>query len=314
MNNLRNLGIILAILFALIFFIYPRALYPGNQVEVSFMEDFRQVDDYPLFVAQYTGDYRFKEYLETGVRPNLSSFGCTCFAANSIVGRNFDFPANPALLLYTNPVDGYNSISMVDLGYFGYSMENLPVDASGLEETPYMPFDGMNEKGLVVTMAAVHHADPPENETRSVGEISAIRLLLDYAANVDEAIELLSGVNVVMADPPIHYLVADANGESVIFEFVEGEMKIYRSGEFGIITNFILTGVDLPDESTCDRYDSVYRGLLENELSMDIVWELLDGTSQSNTIWSCVYDIESLTVHIAMGRKYSTIHTFQLDP
>ena len=132
---------------------------------------------------------------------------------------------------------------MVDLGYFGYSMIDHPTGPDGLEEAPYMPFDGMNEKGLVVTMVAIPYADPPSDNEKSVGEIQVIRLLLDYAANIDEVIELLSGYNVVMADPPIHYLVADANGESMIIEFVDNEMRIYRSAlviAFGSIIQFII--------------------------------------------------------------------------
>ena len=95
---------------------------------LNLIENFRQVDDYPLYTGRYVGDYRFDEYLKTGQRPSLSGFGCTCFVDDLIIGRNFDFPANPALLLFTSPEDGYKSVSMVDLGYFGYSMSNLPGD------------------------------------------------------------------------------------------------------------------------------------------------------------------------------------------
>ena len=315
LSNLKNLAVIAVILLGTIT-IYTYLISKENETSqgLSFIEDFRQVDDYPLYVARYVGDYRFDEYLETGIRPRLGSFGCTCFAVGSIVGRNFDFPPNPVLLLFTDPVDGYKSVSMVDLGYFDYGMGDLPVDACGLEETPYMPFDGMNEKGLVVTMAAVPSAESPSGNKRSVGEIAAIRLLLDYAATVDEAVELLSGVNVVMADPPIHYLVSDASGESAVVEFVGGEMNVYRSTEFGIITNFILTGVDLPGDSPCYRYDLVYRGLSDNVVvSLEVAWGLLEGSSQPSTIWSCVYDKENLSVHVVMGGKYGSVHTFSLD-
>jgi predicted choloylglycine hydrolase len=315
LNNLRNSVILITIiLVSIIFFTYISSFKTVTPEEVSFMKDFRQVDDYPLFVAQYTADYNLNTYLETGERPNLSSIGCTCFTKNLIVGRNFDFPDNPALLLYTSPDDGYKSLSMVDLGYFGYSMSNQPIDPTGLEQTPYMPFDGMNEKGLVVTMAAVPNADPPSDNENSVGEIGVIRVLLDHASNLDEAVEILSSYNILIADPPIHYLITDASGDSVIVEFVDGEMKLYRSSEYNIITNFVLTGLDLPGESHCDRYNSVYSELTGNEMSSsDNAFNLLEGSSQSNTIWSCVYDIDSLTVQIVMGRNYETSYTFTLD-
>jgi hypothetical protein len=315
LTNYKNV-VLFAIFFLSIIGIYRVFIYPKSQnsQDINCIEDFQQIDEYPLFVAKYVGDYRFNEYLETGRRPRLGSIGCTCFAVDLFVGRNFDFPSNPVLLLFTSPDDGYKSISLADLGYFGYSISNPPVDSSGLEETPYMPFDGMNEKGLVVTMAAVPYADSPSDNERSVGEIAAIRLLLDYAADVDEAIELLRGYNVILADPPIHYLVADASGESVIIEFVGNEMNTFRSSEYGIITNFIISGVVLPSESPCYRYDVVYRGLMENEvMSKDIAFNLLEASSQSNTIWSCVYDIEMLSVNIVMGRNYGTCYSFTLE-
>ena len=316
MNELRKLGV-LTIIILIGFGFYSYFNYPKNQnyQDDGFIEGFQQVDSYPLFVARYVGDYRFNDYLETGRRPSLNFFSCTCFADGYLVGRNFDFPANPALLLFTSPADGYKSVSMVDLGYFGFSMSENPTGFDGLREVPYMPFDGMNEKGLVVTMAAIPYANPPSDKEKSVGEIEAIRLLLDYAANVDEAIELLSGYNVLMADPPIHYLVADSNGESVIIEFIDNDMKTYRSTDYGIITNFITTGLNLPIDSPCNRYNTVYSGLLEGGvISKEIVFNLLDNSSQSNTIWSCVYDIENRTVHIVMGRNFESVYSFSLEP
>ena len=283
--------------------------------ETATLLSLQKVDDYPLYIGRYVGDYRFEEYKESGTWPRLGKIGCTCFVDGLIFGRNFDFPANPALLLWTYPEDGYKSVSMVDLGYFGYSMANQPKDPSGLEFTPYLPFDGMNEKGLVVGMAAISYADPPSSSSKvSIGEIEVIRLLLDYASNVEEAIELLDDNNIVMTEPPIHYLVADASGDSVIIEFLDNEMKLYTSSESQIITNFLVSRVNHPEGSPCNRYDAVYLGIEDNngDMSIDNAFSLLDASSQSSTIWSVVYDIEDLIVHVAMGREYTQIYSFEL--
>ena len=59
----------------------------------------------------------------------------------------------------------------------------------------------------------------------------------------------------------------------------------------------------------------MYRGIRDNdEVSEDIAWGLLEASSQPSTIWSCVYDNENLLVHVVMGGKYGSIHTFYLDP
>ena len=192
-----------------------------------------------------------QQNLESGRRPALPEGSCTCFysAASGLYGRNFDFPANPALLLYTQPIGGYCSVSMVDLGFFGYSMEHLPETCSVMElaEAPYMPFDGMNEAGLIVGMAAVPHGEGTSVPGLVyIGEIAAIRLMLDYAADVEEALDLLRGYNVEMLEPPIHYLIADAHGSSVIVEFTGGEMHVIHSEGYQVATNFIVTGSTAP--------------------------------------------------------------------
>jgi hypothetical protein len=118
-----------------------------------------------------------------------------------------------------------------------------------------------------------------------------------------------------MTDPPIHYLVANSNGESLIIEFIEKEMKIFQSADYGIITNFLITGLDLPADSPCTRYDIVYSGIMENDvLSKDLIFGLLEDSSQENTIWSCVYDIRNLSVHIVMGKHYEKVYTLYLEP
>jgi len=284
-----------------------------------------KVDGYPLYVLRLEWDYGFSEYLRTGrldVRFTSLSPSCTCLAAGAegeaLFGRNFDFPANPALLLYTDPPDGYASVSMVDLGYFGYSMSNLPDPDRGIENVealPYLPFDGMNEHGLAVGMAAIPHAEPPHDPGKvTIGEIQVIRLLLDRARDVEEALGLLGAYNVEMTDPHIHYLVADRSGASAIVEFVGGEMKVIRGGEpWQVMTNFIVTGSMAPAGAPCERYRSAYGELssAEGRVSMEEAMELLEGSSQSSTIWSTVYNMETGEVHIVMGGNYGQVHEFQ---
>ena len=36
-----------------------------------------------------------------------------------LLGRNFDWYEHPALILFTDPPDGYASVSMVDISYLG---------------------------------------------------------------------------------------------------------------------------------------------------------------------------------------------------
>ena len=287
---------------------------------------FRRVDDYPLYVLHYEGDYGFGEYLATGETPLVGYIhvpGCTVFTAmgggETLMGRNFDFPSNPALLLYTDPPDGYASVSMVDLGYFGYSLGNLPQegDLDSLLAAPYLPFDGMNEKGLAVGMAAIPEAVAPTAEGKTtIGEIQVIRMLLDYAGDVDEALTLLEEYNVEMTTPPIHYMITDGSGESVVVEYIHGEMHILREEmQYQVMTNFIVHGAPTGLDAPCWRYRAVYVGLsgCNGVLSAGEAMDLLSEASQSSTIWSIVYETSTGEIHVAVGHSYENIHTFSLD-
>ncbi|HEX9913458.1 MAG TPA: linear amide C-N hydrolase [Candidatus Bathyarchaeia archaeon] len=283
---------------------------------------FTKVDPYPLYVATYTADYRLSKYLETGsYSPSMiqGEPSCTCFyaAGSGVYGRNFDFPPNPVLLLFTYPEDGYASVSLVDLGYFGYSMSELP-DAEDLESlttTPYLPFDGMNEAGLVVGMAAIPHAEPPFSPNKvTIGEIQVIRLLLDRAVTVDEALALLDNYNVQMVEPPIHYLVADATGASAIIEYVGGERRVVNGSSFNVMTNFLVTETDMTGGAPCWRYSLVAEGLTEAQgmVSPDEAMALLRGASQDHTIWSVVYSQATGEARVAVGRGYGHVLVFKL--
>jgi choloylglycine hydrolase len=307
----------------------PSSTEENNATLDTFYSRFEQIDDH-LFLMVYEGDYGFKEYLETG-RP-VYSFNrgrppsCTCFTATNLdsgrlFGRNFDFPDDPALVLYTNSSDGYASISIVDLGYFGYNSQKLPDPEDGLDNlrlVPLLPFDGMNEHGLTVGMAAVPEAEAPvDPEKITIGEIRVLRMVLDYAKDVEEAIDLIQSYNVRVDEPPIHYLLADRNGNSVIIEFVEGEMIVYRNDrEWQIITNFIMTGSDAPQSAPCNRYDTVHQRLGDSQgrVSLEKAMELLEASSQDNTVWSAVYDLENLELYVSMQRDYGNIMNFKLIP
>ena len=287
---------------------------------------FRKVDDYPLYVVHIEGDYGFSEYLATGRTPLMGYIhvpGCTVFTAmgggETLMGRNFDFPSNPALLLYTDPPDGYASVSMVDLGYFGYNLGNLPQegDLDSLLAAPLLPFDGMNEKGLVVGMAAIPEALAPAAEGKTnIGEIQVIRLLLDYAEDVNEALTLLEEYNVEMTTPPIHYMIADRSGESVVIEYIRGEMHVLREETpYQVMTNFIIQGSSTGQDAPCWRFRAVHEGLsgYNGVVSAGEAMDMLSEASQSSTIWSIVYEASTGEIHVAMGRSYENVQSFSLN-
>jgi predicted choloylglycine hydrolase len=102
-----------------------------------------------------------------------------------IMGRNFDFHDEPALILHHRPPGAYPSVSVVDISYLGFDRKHLDgVSADGLKDASRLPFDGMNSQGVAVAMAAVPRAEPPSG--RKVGSLGVMRLVLDHAANVGD--------------------------------------------------------------------------------------------------------------------------------
>ena len=293
----------------------------------------KKVDDYPLYVMRYYGDYGFDTYLrapDRGAAPSkadetIGAWGCTTFAALNaggeyLLGRNFDWHNHMALLLYTDPPDGWASVSMVDLSYLGF----IPDDTSDanlkrLLRAPYWPFDGMNEHELSVGMMAVPHAEGGDDDSKTtIGSLAAIRLMLDCAKNVDDAVSLLSGYNIDFSGgPPVHYLVSDANRRSVVIEFIDNEMvTIPCNSLWQVSTNFIITGYPFDDSpSDCWRYNTAFNALEENNgiITTDGAMVLLKDCSQPITMWSVVYAGRSGGISVAAGRQYSNVHRFSME-
>jgi hypothetical protein len=320
---------------------------PGlSSEEVATLSSLEQVDDYPLYTMHYHGAYdqgtaavgRENGWVgtspsgpdATAVTISPPAWACSLFAAlgdrdNALYGRNFDWEYSPALLLFTDPPDGYASVSMVDIAYLGFAgsgvsgLTDLPlVDRASLLAAPLLPFDGMNERGLAVGMAAVppgHMQPDPDKET--IGSLLVIRRMLDYASNVDEAVEIIRSYNVDMqGGPPIHYLVADPSGRAALVEFHQGKMVVtYNDNAWHLATNFLRASVGESAEGECWRYDKINQRLAkaQGQVGPHEAMDLLGKVSQAGTQWSVVYGMSSGDVNVAMGREYDTVHTLALE-
>lgn len=283
----------------------------------------KKIDDFPLYIMRFYGDYELPNY---ATKVSLSvGIQCTCFSTQSesgsqLLGRNFDWEDHPALLLFTDPPTRYASISMVDISYFGYSKNDDPGKSpGGLMQTPLLPFDGMNEQGLAVGMMAVPSASAPNDpQKQTVGSLLIIRLILDNAKNVEEAIRIFKNFNIdFQGGPPLHYIITDRSKKSVVIEFVDQKLSILPSTQpWQVATNFNITGYSQKSaQAYCGRYQSVWETLEDRTAPfapLDAL-SLLKDVSQRNTIWSVVYDTSSLDFLIVMGKKYDQVHRFMLQ-
>lgn len=309
----------------------------GHQDDAGILSSLKQVDEYPLYVMHFEGSY--KETAPMDVRPSRfssseqfapSRWACSLFASladpeSSLFGRNFDWRYSPALLLFTDPPDGYASVTMVDIEYLGFERVGAQkLTELSLEErlpllnAPHWPFDGMNEHGLAIGMAAVPHADRPTDPGKqTIGSLQAIRKMLDHAKNVDEAIKLLDEYNIDMSGgPTIHYLIADASGRAALIEFNQGEMVILPNETlWHQATNFLRSAHKESAQGECERYDriSAFLSNAEGKITEQEALALLSNVSQDLTQWSVVYEMSTGDVNVVMGQEWDNVHIFHLD-
>ena len=132
-----------------------------------------------------------------------------------------------------------------------------------------------------------------------------MRLVLDRAANVGEALAIFRGAAVDFdGGPPLHYMVADAGGASAVVEYVHGRVRVIGRGTrpWQAMTNFVLTGARGADH----RYRTAAKALTaaNGRLTPASTIALLQRVRQPITRWSAAYDLRARKLHIVMGQKY----------
>lgn len=270
-----------------------------------------------------------------------SSFTATAENGDALFGRNYDFSKTNTMLLFTEANEGrHASISTVDLQFLGIDVDQ---DMTSLMDkviclaAPYAPLDGVNDAGVSCgiymtyqggdeTVATSQDTDKPDFTSTTL-----LRLILDYADNVEEAVEIASSYDLHdSANTSYHYMVADSTGKSAILEWTndaatdatdnDGSQRtlkvIYNdqdseigereaASNYQIVTNFVLQpgyyeGVDAKEKKGADRYDRLYEELqatdgvvADEQAAMDIL-QSVGRRSWDND------DKNSCTVHSAV--------------
>ena len=168
-----------------------------------------------------------------------TDIGCSAFITKAengdiLFGRNYDFDKTNVCLTMCDPGEGrYKSFSTVDLNYVGMDPEQ---DVEGLINkitclaSSYAPLDGINEKGVSCGIFMSYQGAETEETNQqnaakdNITSTTMLRLVLDYAATVDEAVDLIEHYNLHdSANTSFHYMIADATGRSAILEWVPAE-------------------------------------------------------------------------------------------
>ena len=174
---------------------------------------------------------------------------------------------------------------------------------------PYLCVDGMNEKGLSVSLLDLDYEEVHENHDRpSILIVIAVRMLLDRAANVDEALELLGQYDIHTAHGVSqHMFIADKDGKAVVVEWHKNQMKVSESN---VCTNFRLSRKTESGDrkGQCDRFDVITERLAEHpQNNIEEAEDILKAASVSWTQWSCVYALDDFTVDYVIDNDFENI-------
>ena len=249
--------------------------------------------------------------------------GCASFKAISpegdvLFGRNFDYPETDTLMIYTDPKDGYASYSMADLREMGISEKNkmlapdAPFGRIFMLAAPYVVCDGINEAGLGVSTLEQGKGELHQDTGKpDLFVYTAIRLLLDRCATVDEAVEMLRSYDIHShAHVRQHLFIVDKSGRSVVVEWIRDEMTV---NEADAVTNSILTPGEFYDLGADSRLPKLNEVLSEHDgtLTEDEARDLLDAVSQKNyTEWSCVYNVSDFAVDLYVDEDYTRAYHY----
>ena len=155
-------------------------------------------------------------------------------------------------------VDLHSDVTMVPRGYarigstpdgkegLKWKVKYANIGANGLG----MPliFDGLNEKGLAIglfyfptTAGYMPYSVGEAGKTIAPWEMGS--WILDNFATVDEVKANVS--KIVVAEvvfkgwgfvPPVHFVVHDASGKSIVIEYVDGKLNVHEN-PLGVMTN-----------------------------------------------------------------------------
>lgn len=231
--------------------------------------------------------------------------GCSSFTAatkegDALFARNYDLSKTNTMLVFTEGGEGrHATISTVDLKFLGIDvdrgLESL-MDRITCLAAPYAPLDGVNDAGVScgiymtyqggeATVATDQNTDKPDFTSTTL-----LRLILDYAGSVEEAVEIASSYDLHdSAQTSYHYMVADSTGRSAVLEWTAGTdatdndraartLKVVyndddsrigpreAASDWQVVTNFVLQpgyydGCPEEDKKGADRYDRLYEEL-----------------------------------------------------
>ena len=274
-------------------------------------------------LVAYVMNFLSKGFYNPPITPAPAQYGCSALTARTpddevLMGRNFDFSSATGLVLHTRPKHGYETITTFNVEFFGFGKDWVPegfvnqyMALSGL----FFALDGLNEKGLAVAdlMAGDDAVTHQESGKPALTTTSAICYLLKNAATVDEALELLRGVDMHSdIGAAHHYAISDASGRSVVVEYVDNRMEVVESPA---VTNHYLCAAklnvglyegDRRYDYLCSQFEAA-GGVMDKRQLSEAIAAVSQPPAQGDrlgTAWTMVMDLTSPSVTYYSRRHF----------
>ena len=259
-----------------------------DEAMIETIESIKRVDEKGLlYKMNCVHDYYGKTIVHMLKQMGTIDAGCSAFSTYNVegkmlTGRNYDYKHfdNKGELTGLNvvvrcaPEGKYRSIGVADAYWLDaqnrtFSMGALDDGLTDLSHTvllPYICMDGINEKGLSVSILELYlkkgeaHVNQNEEGKEKVIHTVLMRYMLDECETVDEAITMAKRYNVIKTNnSDFHIFITDRVGKAVVLEWRYNTLYIT---ETNAVTNFYVGFDDAED---------VYRkgDLVENFVKLD---------------------------------------------
>lgn len=304
-------------------------------------------DTYAIIDSGFTDTQGFVDALIKEALPllpiklKLPSYGCSVYRAENtegdvIMGRNYDFKLDTSCLaVICEPKDGYKSVSFTALNNVNVKdPEESFAKKMACLAGPFGILDGVNEKGVSMAVLTLDSEPTDQNTGRKkITSSLAIRLVLDYAATTEEAVEIMSKYDMLAVNGrDYHYFISDASGNSVVVEYdCETPGRTMTVTPIQAVTNFYGMYIDKVESNQRngiyghgkERYDKMMAIIEPNNNILDEAdsWAALEAASTkpnpesvtSNTQWSIIFNNTDATADIVIRRNWGENYHFSLD-
>jgi predicted choloylglycine hydrolase len=229
-------------------------------------------------------------------------------------GRNLDYEHDACLIVKVHRPELPATVAVLDLDYVGLNRDDLDttslLDRLPLLFAPYYLEDGMNEHGVAVADMTVENIKPPYDPARpNIIHATAMRLILDYAKSVDEAVKLLGEYNVHFVQERCHLMIADAAGKSAVVEFIDGNIRTTSTEDhWQVSTNHQIYGkTEQENDQACWRYRTASDMLakLSDRADAGDVMKIMQAVQQGSTMWTSVYNLSTGEFRFSYRQHYA---------